>query len=114
MKKIALIIVVSLFSFSCKNNNYNLEVMGKAVERHFKYNDEENEIHTVIETLKPISYSAIDKTMREQPNDAYLCKVYVKARWSYLEGSRVFNINDTLDCYFDQDLKFNRIGKVKE
>lgn len=88
--------------------------MGKAVERHFKYSDQENETHTVIENINPISYSAIDKEVREQPEDAYLCKVYVKARWSYLEGSRVYNISDTLDCYFDKDMKFVRIGKTKE
>lgn len=115
MKKLTALLFISIISFSsCKNNSYNLELMGKAVERHFKYNDQENETYTVLEVLKPISYSAINDEDKEQPNDAYLCKVYAKGKWSYLEGSRIFNFKDTLDCYFDKKFQFIRIGQNKK
>lgn len=114
MKKNLLLAFISFIfiSTSCSlSYEKNLNNMGESVRQHIRYNDEKNEVKTVIEILKPISYEEIPVEQRKQADDTYLCNVYVKAKWSYLVGSRVYNMNDTLKCIFDKKMSFIRIDK---
>lgn len=113
MKKYILILFVFAAFAACTGGGYNqnLDVMGKAVRKHFQYNDEKNGTRTVIEHLNAVSYDEIAADKKEQNEDTYLCKVYVRGKWSFLEGNRVVNMDDTLDCYFDKDMRFLRVGK---
>lgn len=112
MRMYIFFIILFLAFVSCKEERLNN--MGEAVERQFMYKDQENKTKTVIERCVAISYDEIDENKREQTEDYYLTKVYVRGRWSYLEGSRVYNIDDTLNCYFDKDTKFLRFAHIKE
>lgn len=111
MKKYVLIIVIIVCAlYSCgPSNQDNLLKMREAVKEHVKKKDLDNNTSTDIEYLKAISYKEIPQDKRIQANDAYLCKMYLKGKWSYLEGSRVYNIDDTLSCYFDKDLLLLRV-----
>ncbi|MDH6309293.1 hypothetical protein M2451_002821 [Dysgonomonas sp. PFB1-18] len=116
MKKCYLLIIaVFCITFSaCTSQSYDLERMGDAVKSHFRYRDQDNGTVTKIEYLKALSYEKIPEDKREKPDEEYLCKVYVKGTWAYDNSYRVFNMNDTLDCFFDKSKSLLRIGEIKE
>lgn len=107
-------VIFCLCCFSCSTYSYDLDQMGAAVKQHMKYRDTENGTTTKIEYLKAVSYEKIPEDKREQPEDVYLCKVYIKGTWSYYDSYRVFNINDTIDCYFSGKKTLLRMGDLKE
>lgn len=109
-----MIIALSMFYFSCNSYNNDLERMGESVRQSFRYSDADNGTVTKIEYLKAISYEKIPEEQRPEPDDVYLCRVYVKGTWSYYNSHRIFNIDDTLDCYFNKSKTFIRIDKIEE
>ena len=113
MKKYFSLILVILF-FSCTTKEYDLEKMGEAVQAHLKYRDADKGTITKITYLKALSYEKIAEDKREKPDEVYLCKVYMTGTWSYYDSYRVFNINDTIDCYFSKNKTFLRLGDFKE
>lgn len=106
--------VISILFFSCSSYNNDLERMGGAVKQHFKYKDIDDGTVTNISYLKAVSYEEIPEAEREDPNEVYLCKVYMKGTWSYYNSNRIFNVDDTLNCFFDKSKTFIRIGKTEE
>lgn len=109
-----LVFIISVFFVSCNFLNNDLEKMGGAVKQHFKYKDVEDGTITKISYLKALSYDKIPEDQRESPEEVYLCKVYVRGTWSYYNSHRIFNIDDTLDCYFNKSKTFIRIDKLEE
>lgn len=107
-------VVISILSLSCSSTAKDLERMGGAVKQHFRYKDIDEGTITKINYLKAVSYDEIPEAERANPDEVYLCKVYVRGTWSYYEGNRVFNIDDTLDCYFNKTKTFIRIDKIEE
>ena len=112
MKKIVFSGLVIVLFISCgMKKDYNLQQMGKSIERHFKYNDEKQNTITTLELVQPISYDKLDEDQKEQPEDTYLAKFYVRGKWTRAESSLVYNMNDTISCYFDKDYKYLRTKK---
>lgn len=109
MKKYIFLIFISLGFISCSSYQYDLEKMGNAVKSHLKYRDVDNGTITKIEYIEPISYEEIPENKREIPDEAYLFKVYIKGTWAYQDSYRVFNISDTLTCYFSKNKTFLRM-----
>lgn len=116
MKKSSFLFVaiLSFFSFSCSSYDYDLKKMGEAVKSHFRYRDMENGTKTTIEYLKALSYEKLPEEKRENPDDYYLCKVHIKGTWAYDNSFRIFNMNDTLNCYFSKSKTFVRMGDKKQ
>ncbi|MBB4035889.1 putative SAM-dependent methyltransferase [Dysgonomonas hofstadii] len=98
--------------YGCNSYNYDLEKMGEAVQSHLKYKDIDNGTKTTINYLKAISYEEIPEPDRKQPDEYYLCKVYVKGTWAYDNSYRIFNLDDTLNCYFSKSKTFLRMDKT--
>lgn len=110
--------ILFVFSFyylsSCSTYDYNLEMMGKAVQDHLRYRDADKGTITKITYLKALSYDEIPEDKREKEDEVYLCKVYMQGTWSYYNSYRIFNINDTIDCFFSKNMTFLRLGNFKE
>ena len=117
MKKIffATILLILLF-VACENNKQQrmLSDMGKAIRHHIMINDVDNNLVTKIKYVTPISYQELTDRDKPEAKDAYSCKVYLVATSSYMNSSRIYNIDDTLTCYFDKDIKFLRWDKKGE
>lgn len=115
MKKSIFICMLLGLLCSC-NLSYknNLKQMGKAVEGHFMYNDLNNNITTTLEWVRPLSYIELTDAEKKQPEDAYLGQFYIKGKWSYMGSSLVYNMDDTIFCYFTKDLKYLRTKKDGE
>jgi len=114
MKKYFLLIAagICIFTFSCSSYDYDLQRMGEAIQSHIKYRDIDNSTKTTINYLKAISYEEIPEAERKQPDEYYLCKVYIKGTWAYDNSYRVFNIDDTLNCYFSKSKTFVRMDNT--
>ncbi len=109
MKKYIFLMIISLSLISCSSYQYDMEKMGDAVRSHLRYRDADNSTVTKIEYLEPISYEKIPESDRGKPDEVYLFKVYIKGTWAYQDSYRVFNINDTLRCYFSKNKTFLRM-----
>ena len=105
-------LVISFFLYGCNSYEYDLEKMGEAVQSHIKYRDIDNGTKTTINYLKAISYEEIPEADRKQPDEFYLCKVYIKGTWAYDNSYRIFNMDDTLNCYFSKNKTFVRMDKT--
>jgi len=113
MRKFIVLIFVVCVCMSCNLSDYQLERMGDSVRSHIKYRDQEKGTITKIEYLKALSYDEIPEDKRETPEDAYLCKVYVRGTSSYSGSYRVFNIDDTLNYIFNKKKAVLRIDEPK-
>jgi len=113
MKKYIFSVIVLFCTFSLISCQSDLDKMGQAVKSHFKYRDTDNETITKIEEVKALSYDKIPEDKRENPDEIYLCKVYVRGTWSYANSFRIYNIDDTLDCFFSKNKTFLRMGGNK-
>ncbi|WP_108822431.1 hypothetical protein [Dysgonomonas sp. Marseille-P4361] len=116
MKKYSFLLVfmASVLLESCTFYGNDLEKMGASVKQHFKYKDVEEGTVTNISYIKALSYDEIPEDEREEENEIYLCKVYVRGTWAYYNSQRIFNIDDTLDCYFNKSKTFIRIGNKEK
>lgn len=111
MKKYIYLALITLSVIACKDlkYDYNLKQMGQALNEHFKQKDLDNSTVTNITLLKPISYEKIAENKRLQPDEMYLTKIYVKGTWSYMDSNRIYNMDDTLSCFFNEDLSLLRV-----
>lgn len=110
----AVLIMMSVLFFSCSFYSNDLNRMGAAVKQHFRYKDADEGTVTNISYLKAVSYDEIPEVERADPQEIYLCKVYVRGTWYYYNSQRIFNIDDTLNCFFDKNKTFIRIGKTEK
>lgn len=106
-------ILLALMLVACEDNKQQrmLSDMGKAIRHHIMINDVDNNLVTKIKYVTPISYQELTDGSKPDTKDAYSCRVYLVATSSYMNSSRIYNIDDTLTCYFDKDLKFLRWDK---
>lgn len=110
MTKSFLLFSVIFFLSSCSlSYEYNLNQMSKGLERHFQYNDQEKNIITNIDFIKPLSYIKLGNDDRVMQDDVYLARFYVKGKWMNDGSSLVYNINDTIACYFDKNMRYLRM-----
>ncbi len=112
MKKLIFYTLLIIGIFSCSNSQYDLDRMGAAVKQHIRYNDADNGTITKIDNIKAISYEKIPEADREHPDDVYRCKIFIQGRWSYLNSNRIFNLNDTINSYFNSKKVFYRMDNI--
>jgi len=101
--------IFCLSFFNCNTYEGDLEKMGNSVRSHFRYKDAENGTKTTIQYLKAVSYEKIPEEQRQNPDEVYECNVYVKGNWIYDNSYRIFNLDDTFKCYFNQKKAFVRM-----
>lgn len=115
MKRYILFPIIAIFFFmqACSSYDYDLVKMGEAVQSHMRYRDADNGTKTTINYLKALSYEKIPEEKREKPDEYYLCKVHIQGTWVYDNSYRIFNMDDTLNCYFSKRKAFLRIQESK-
>lgn len=113
MKKI-LFIIASLFILGAcgdKRQELMMNNMTKAIKHHIMINDVDKNLETKIKYITPLSYEVLSEDNKIEADDAFRCKVHLVATSSYMNSSRIYNIDDTLTCFFDKDIKFLRWDK---
>ena len=111
MKKSIFYILLTFGLFSCSNSQYDLDKMEAAVKQHIRNNDADNGTITKIDNIKAISYEKIPEGDRREPNEVYLCRVFIQGR-SYQDSNRIFNVNDTINCYFNSKKGFYKMDNI--
>jgi hypothetical protein len=115
MKKYILLLIIVAGLCSCDiNYQRNLNKMGDAVRQHIRYRDADNGTITKIGHFVPVSYEKIPEDKRQKPDEVYLFRVYIQGTWSYDNSYRIYNINDTVNYYFDSNRKVLRMDENKE
>lgn len=110
MKKYKLILfslVCFLTFMSCDSRK--LADMGDSYRIHVRESDEENGMKTILEQVVPVSFVELKDDEKIEEKDAYLAKIYVVSKSLYIGGQRVYNVNDTLDIYYDKNRNLIRI-----
>ncbi|WP_145996364.1 hypothetical protein [Dysgonomonas massiliensis] len=110
MKKYKLILfslVCFLTFMSCDSRK--LADMGDSYRIHVRESDEENGMKTILEQVVPVSFVELKDDEKIEEKDAYLAKIYVVSKSWYIGGQRVYNVNDTLDIYYDKNRNLIRI-----
>lgn len=109
-----IVFIGCFFLSGCNSYEYDLQRMGEAVQKHFRYRDAENGTKTTINYLKALTYEEIPEAQRKQPEEYYLCKVHIQGTWVYDNSYRIFNMDDTLDCFFSKSKVFLRMEDSKQ
>ncbi|MDR1090413.1 MAG: hypothetical protein LBL79_04990 [Prevotella sp.] len=112
MKKSIFYILLIIGLFSCSNSQYDLDKMGAAVKQHIRNSDIDNGTITKINNIKAISYEKIPESSRKNPDEVYLCRVFIQGKWSYQNSNRIFNMNDTINCYFNSKKVFFKMDNI--
>lgn len=112
MKKLIFYAVLMFGLFACSNYQYDLDKMTTAVKQHIRNNDPGNGTITKINHIEALSYEKISEDKKTNPDEAYLCRVFIQGTWSYMESNRIFNMNDTINCYFSDKKVFVRMDNI--
>lgn len=113
MKKYMLLLLILVSVSACNFYQADLDKMEKAARQHIRYRDADNGTQTNVTYFKALSYEEIPEGERKTPEDFYLCKIYMQGTSSYYNSSRIYNINDTLNCIFNKNKVFMRIDEKK-
>ncbi len=113
MKKVLIVLILGLMFASCNTRQYDLDKMGDALKSHLRYRDADKGTITKVDYLEPISYEKIAEDQRREPDEVYLFKAYIRGTWSYADSYRIFNLDDTIKCYFSKDKTFLRMDDDK-
>lgn len=112
MKRSVFYILFVIALFSCSNSQYDLDNMEAAVKQHIRNNDADNGTVTKISYLKALSYEKIPDAKRSNPDEAYKCRVFIRGTWSYQDSNRIFNVDDTINCYFNNKKVFFKMDNI--
>lgn len=116
MKKFIVLLFVVFVAAGCSQEyESNLKSMRNAFSRYITTKDIDNKTQTKVDYVEAISYTEIPPQERLDSADYYLCKIHLKSTWSYIDGStRIFNVDDTLDCYFDKNINVIRVKDLNK
>lgn len=114
MKNIILYIFCffTLFSiYSCNNQKeiaqkqkrQELIKVDKALRNYFFNKNATSLYHTEIKKIVPISVSEIPDSLKKSSNEAYISDVYFVATIRMYQGNRVYNVNDTIQCFLNKN-----------
>ena len=83
--------------------------MEKSFKLYIRDNDLKKDLVTNLKRVEVLSYVENPVEVREAPEEKYEAKVYMYGTTSYMNSARIYNIKDTLTCYFDEKLIMLRL-----
>lgn len=105
---ILLAVTLSLIVLSaCDNRDKTKIEMDKSFREYIE--NRETNFRTQIQHIETVSYEKIEDLDRQNPLEVYRARVYFVAATSQNGSMKVYNINDTVTSYFDQNLKMVRL-----
>ena len=102
-----------LFTFSCANEDTGqrkvLNKMNESFKVYIRDNDLRKDLVTKLKKVEAISYKELEESEREHKDEFYEAKVHMQGTTSYMRSTKIYNLNDTVTCYFDENLKMLRL-----
>lgn len=111
--RIFLTTIILLFTIiSCSPEGEMHAKLTRSFKTYIKNNDEKKELITDLKEVEVISYSEISN--QENDKEKYEARIFMRGTTSYSKGSRIYNLNDTVSCYFDESLTMLRLEHETE
>lgn len=114
MKKILTLGLILLAFLSCTNEEVKKNEIMRKMDASFKIYIRDNDLRknfiTKLKKVKTISYKELtDEDAKQSPEELYEAKVLMVGTTALMNSARVYNLNDTVTCYFNEDLKMLRL-----
>lgn len=107
MRILSTIIILLFTAISCSPEGEMKANLTRSFKTYIKNNDEKKELITDLKEVEVISYSEI--ASKENAEEKYEARIFMRGTTSYSKGSRVYNLNDTVSCFFDESLTMLRL-----
>lgn len=114
MKKYILSFIIVMLISACTTPQQDLDKMADGVRSHLRYKDVENNTVTRINEIKGISCEKIPEDERQNPDEVYLLRVYIRGTWNESRSYRIYNIDDTVQAIFNKNKTFLRMDTKNE
>lgn len=114
MKLIKYLFLLYLFlAISCVDKDAPerriLNKMNESFKVYIRDNDLRKDLITKLTNVKALSYKELGEEDRENKDEVYEAKIYMQGTTSYMLSAKIYNLNDTVICYFNKDLKMLRL-----
>lgn len=114
MKYIKVLLVFALvILFSCSNEKAKEKQVLVKMEQSFKIyirdNDLRKDLVTKLEKVEALSFVELADSLRDNPEEIYEAKIHMMGTTSFMYSAKIYNMNDTVTCYFDNDMKMLRL-----
>lgn len=112
MKYIITILTSVIFLHSCgpsAQEKANMDKINKSFKVYIKNNDTKKNFVTNLKKVEVISYAEIPIENGENLDEKYEAKVYMYGTTSYMSSSKIYNLSDTVTCYFDDKFRMLRL-----
>lgn len=112
MRYIIITLLSSLMLFSCNQNareQTNMIKMNKSFKTYIRDNDIRKDLVTDLKRVEVLSYVENPEEKREHPDEKYEAQVYMYGTTSFMNSSRIYNMKDTVTCYFDENFRMLRL-----
>ena len=94
---------------ACDSRDKTKIALDKSFREYIENNDKEKNYRTRIQHVEIVSYTKTEGMEQQDVSEAYRARVYFVATTSYEGSVKVYNINDTVTSYFDENLKMVRM-----
>lgn len=111
MRILLTVLFFSLTVFSCTQSKDKAirNKMDLSFHKYIKDNDIRKDLVTKLKLVKVISYKELPLENSEAENEKYEAMIYMRGTSGYSYSAKIYNIDDTVACYFDKDLNMLRL-----
>lgn len=105
----ALILFIFIVFSSCSNTGKIKMAMNKSFRAYIAKNDSIKGYQTKIDQVKIISYKELNDDKQGKENKIYEARILFVGLTSYEGSQKIYNINDTVLSYFDENLNMTHM-----
>ena len=112
MKYIKISLLLLIITFACTNTAREKQIksdMNKAFKVYIQNNDLRKDLVTKLTLVETISYKELGEERQENSEEVYEAKILMRGTTSQMYSAKIYNLNDTVTCYFDENLKMLRL-----
>lgn len=88
--------------------------MDKSFKIYIRDNDVRKDLVTNLKRVEVLSYVETTDETRENPDEKYEAQVFMYGTTALMGSSRIYNMKDTVTCYFDKDFRMLRLVNPNE
>lgn len=114
MRKILTSLLILFLALSCSPEGETKAKFNRGFRTYIQNNDVEKGLKTSLRDVEIISYTEVDEANRKSAEEKYEVQIYMSGKTAYSQGARVYNLDDTVACYFDESFKMLRLQHSTE
>lgn len=113
MRILFTVLFLSLTVLSCTQSEDKAvkKAMDASFHKYIKDNDIRKDLVTKLRFVSVLSYKELSGDPENPEGEKYEATVYMQGTSGYSYSAKIYNIDDTVTCYFDKDLNMLRLVK---